>query len=54
MAKNKKMTMDFIRWGVMGSQKHKEAKQPYDSENRGFHTAPTVWGIYAFPKDFVY
>lgn len=54
MAKNKKMTMDFIRWGAMSPQKHKEAKMHYNSDERGYHTAPTVWGIYAFPKGFVY
>lgn len=53
-SKNKKMTMDFIRWGALSPQKHEEAKLPYNSEKRGYHTAPTVWGIYAFPKGFVY
>lgn len=24
MAKNKKMTMDFVRWGAMSPQKHEE------------------------------
>lgn len=46
--------MDFIRWGAMSPQKHEEAKLPYDSKKRDFYTAPTVWGIYAFPKGFVY
>ena len=45
-SKNKKMTMDFIRWGALSPQKHEEAKLPYNSEKRGYHTAPTVWGIY--------
>lgn len=47
------MTMDFIRWGAMSPLKHKEAKLPYNSKEGG-HTAPIVWGIYAFPKGFVY
>lgn len=46
--------MDFIRWGAMSPQKHEEAKLPENSEDRWFHTAPTVWGIYAFPRGFVY
>ena len=54
MTKNKKMTMDFIRWGAMSPQKHEEAKLPENSEKRCFHTAPAVWGIYAFPRGFVY
>lgn len=50
----KKITMDFVRWGAMSPQKHVEAKLPENSEERYFHTAPTVWGIYAFPQGFVY
>lgn len=50
----KKITMDFVRWGAMSPQKHVEAKLPENSEERWFHTAPTVWGIYAFPRGFVY
>ncbi len=35
-SKNKKMTMDFIRWGALSPQKHEEAKLPYNSEKRGY------------------
>lgn len=38
----KKITMDFVRWGAMSPQKHVEAKLPENSEERYFHTAPTV------------
>lgn len=34
MAKNKKITMDFVRWGAMSPQKHEEAKLPENSEDR--------------------
>ena len=50
----KKITMDFVRWGAMSPQKHKEAKQPGISTTSKFHVAPTVWGIYAFPRGFVF
>ena len=46
--------MDFVRWGARSPQKHKEAKQPEISTISKFHVAPTVWGIYAFPRGFVY
>ena len=50
----KKITMDFVRWGAMSPQKHKEARRPETSTTSKFHVAPTVWGIYAFPRGFVF
>ena len=50
----KKITMDFVRWGAMSPQKHKEARQPEKCTTSMFHVAPTVWGIYAFPRGFVF
>ena len=46
--------MDFVRWGAMSPQKHKEARRPEISTTSMFHVAPTVWGIYAFPRGFVF
>lgn len=52
-AKVKPITMDFVRWGSSRPQRHDSAKLPQDSEERWFHTPPTVWGFYAFPRGFV-
>lgn len=52
-AKVKPITMDFMRWGSSRPQRHDSAKLPEDSEERWFHTPPTVWGVYAFPRGFV-
>lgn len=48
-----KTSYEFIRWGTLGLQIHKEASLPGNSEDRDFHIAPTKKGIYAFPKGYV-
>lgn len=48
-----KTSHEFIRWGTLGPQIHKEASLPSDSDDRDFHIAPTKKGIYAFPKGYV-
>lgn len=52
-AKVKPIAMDFLRWGSSRPQRHDSAKLPEDSKERWFHTPPTVWGFYAFPRGFV-
>lgn len=41
----------FIRWGTLSPQEHKEAS--LSEEERTFHTAPVRYGIYAFPKGYI-
>jgi hypothetical protein len=36
-----KTSHEFIRWGTLGPQIHKEASLPSDSDDRDFHIAPT-------------
>ena len=45
--------MRFLRWGSSRPQRHDNGRLPSDSEDRMFHTAPRVWGFYAFPRGFV-
>ena len=52
-AKVKPISMDFLRWGSSRPQRHDSAKLSENSEKRWFHTPPTVWGFYAFPRGFV-
>lgn len=47
----RKDSYQFIRWGTLSPQKHKEASLP--DEERTFHTAPVKYGIYAFPKGYI-
>lgn len=51
--KTKPVNMRFLRWGSSRPQKHDNGRLPSDSEDRNFHTPPTVWGFYAFPRGFV-
>ena len=44
--------MRFLRWGSSHPQRHDNGKLPSDSEDRGYHTAPRVWGFYAFSRGF--
>ena len=41
----------FIRFGNLNPIKHKEASN--DGDDRGYHTAPVKYGVYAFPKGYV-
>ena len=50
--RSKRVSMHFLRWGTLGPQRHEEAKLPSDSKDRRFHTAPRVWGFYAFSRGF--
>ena len=47
----KKFSREFIRWGNLGTQKHKESRLSEDK--RGYHTAPVLKGIYAFPRGYI-
>lgn len=50
--KVKPMLMDFVRYGSLRPQRHDSARLPADHKDRWFHTAPTVWGFYAFPHAY--